>query len=314
MIIGLVTSTKFSGGMRERFLAGLRKKGWEADHGALHGAHRRVFIVPYEADGRYDDGDGVSGKHRELYNAVTALDEDPRIDLIVAAGGLVSAHAAAKATSKKPFLVLVGNNPSFDIESNPRYRGGVNLDLVDLNHDRNTALCKEFGITDPKKICLIWNSNSKMGKEEKQAWVQDYGWPLHQQVRKNDDRDIADAFARAKRAGAKGVILSGDPFFTSRMNALVAAANASKLKSCYPFAAYAHAEPAPVPGSGIYFGPDLHDAYEEIGEMAGEILAALDSNASLPPTKLTTARHGRAVPVARKKSGSSRSTRLKKKK
>ncbi len=301
MIIGLVTSTEFSGAIRDSFLSGLRAKGFEADYGADHGSNARVSILLYEADGRYDDGDGDAGTRRELYNAVSSFDADPNVDLIVATGGLVSAHAAMKKSSKKPFLTLFGNKPSFDIGSNPNHRGGVNLDMVDRNKDRNAQLCKMFSISDPKKICLIWNSRSKMGKEEKKAWVIDNGWPLHQEVKKNDEAEFAKAFAKAKRSGAKGVVISGDPFFTHRMNGLVAAANSSKLKVCYPFATYAHAVPAPASGSGMYLGPDLPAAYEEMGEMAGTILKAVASGAAAPPLGLSTAKPGRAKAVASRK-------------
>jgi hypothetical protein len=301
MSIGLVTSTKFSGRIRDAFLRGLRASGWEGNPGAVPGNHSPVSIVVYEADGSYDDGDGGAGKCKELYNAVGAFDADPTINVIVATGGLVSAHAAVKNSQHKPFLVLFGTKPEFDLSSNPNYRGGVNLDMIAKDAERNAKLCSMTGIADPKKVCLIWSSRSKMGKHEKKAWVRDNGWPLEQEVKKNADDAIATAFAKAKSRGAKGIVVSGDPFFTSHMDALVAAANASKLKICYPFGVYAKATPAPAAGSGIYLGPDLEAAYDEIGQKAGTILAALSSGSPAPSTDLTVAKTGTAKPVAKKK-------------
>lgn len=301
MIMGIITSTRFSGAMRDKFLSGLRTKGWEGDHGADHGSNSRVSILLYEADGKYDDGEGNAGKRKELYNAVKAFDADPHVGLIIATGGLGPAHAAMKMSHHKPFLVLFGTKPDFDIESNPNYRGGVNLDMIAQDKDRNARLCSTSGVTDPKKICLIWNSSSKMGKQERKAWVSDNGWPLHQEVKKHQEGEIAKAFAKAKSSGAKGVVVSGDPYFTHHMNALVAAANSSKLKVCYPFLTYANADPAPAPGSGIYLGPDLPGAYHDIGQMAGSILSAIASGAPAPSLGLMRAKAGKVKPIAKKK-------------
>jgi hypothetical protein len=297
MSIGVVTSTKFSGPIKEAFLKGLRAHGWEADPGVDPGGKSQVSMVPYEADGKYDDGDGGSGKRKELYNAVSTFDADPNIDLIIAAGGLVSAHAAMTKSAQTPFLAIFGTTPSFNLGSNPNFRGGVNLDMIAKDADRNAELCRLYGISDPKKIALIWNSRSKMGKSEKKAWVTDRDWPLHQEVKKNAESDIGAAFTNAKAAGAKAVVVSGDPFFTSRMNAVVAAANGSRLKVCYPFAVYKTANPAPTPGSAVIFGPNLEDAYNVMGQKAAAILSALASGAAAPSTGLDVAKTGNPQPL-----------------
>jgi hypothetical protein len=296
MGIAIVTSTHFSGATSEKFFAGLRSKGWEADPGSNPGSNRPVSLQVYEADGKYDDGDGGVGRNHELYNAVAAYNADAGVQLIIATGGLVSAHAAWKK-STKPFIVLFGNTPSFVLGSNPELRGGVNLDMVVKNNDRNAALCRMAGVTDPKKVCLIWNSRSKMGKVEQRAWTAN-GWPLDQQVRINSDAAITSAFAQAKASRAQGIVISGDPYFTSRMGTVVAAANGSQLKICYPFAAYANATPAPT--SGIYLGPDLPAAYEQIGQMAGEILNAFASGVTAPNLGLVTAPSVGPNPIAKR--------------
>jgi hypothetical protein len=309
--IAIVTSTQFSGTLKAKFLAGLRSKGWEGDPIANPGGNRQVTILPpYEAAGKYDDGDGDHGKHQELYNAVSGFNADSSVQLIVAAGGLVSAHAAWKK-STKPFIVLIGTTPNFAIGSNSNYRGGVNLDIIAKNTDRNAALCKMPGVTDPKKICLIWNARSKMGKHERSAWATN-GWPLDQQVTTNSDAAISAAFTQAKQANAQGIVISGDPYFTSRMNTLVAAANSSGLKICYPFDAYASATPAPAPGSGIYLGPDLPAAYYEIGQMAGTILTGITATGTAQSVGLITANTGAPKSIAKKTTTKKKKTTTKK--
>lgn len=44
MSIGIVISTKFSGAIRDKFLSGLRKTGWEGNPGAISGSNSRVAI------------------------------------------------------------------------------------------------------------------------------------------------------------------------------------------------------------------------------------------------------------------------------
>ena len=95
-MIGLVTSTRFSKLLRAAFLKGLRANGWEGDPGSDAGSNSRVFVLSYEAEGGYDDGDGGANRRQELYNAISAFDGDDEVGLIVAVGGLVSAHAAWK--------------------------------------------------------------------------------------------------------------------------------------------------------------------------------------------------------------------------
>ena len=111
MIIGIVTSTKFSDQLRDAFLNGLRISGWEGDPGTEPGGKSVVNCVVYEADGKYDDGEGGSGMKTELYNAVSRFDADSSVNLIVGVGGLVTAHAIMKKCSNKPFLLLYGTKP-----------------------------------------------------------------------------------------------------------------------------------------------------------------------------------------------------------
>ena len=299
MMIGLVTSTRFSKLLRAAFLKGLRANGWEGDPGSDAGNNSRVFVLSYEAEGGYDDGDGGANRRQELYNAISAFDGDDEVGLIVAVGGLVSAHAAWKKISNTPFLALFGTPPSFNIGSNAQYRGGVNLDLIVKDKDRNAEVCSLYGITDPKKVCLIWNSKSKMGKPERDNWVTTNHWPMAESASRNDDGSIDTAFANAKSGGALGVVVSGDPFFTSRMDALVRAANSSGLKVCYPFNIYKKATPPPTSGSAVIVGPDLENAYETVGTMAANILTAASLGGAAPSQGLIVAPTGNPQPLGK---------------
>jgi len=225
-------------------------------------------------DGKYDDGGGKSGYHHELYDAMKTADAGS-VEVIVAAGGLVSAHAANDQIKKTPFLILVGQHPLFDLDT-PKYCGGVNLDMVRQNTARHGFLVNHYQV-DPTRICLIWNGNSKMGRLEMREWDR-HDWPDVQAGGENSDDAITTAFKMAKTM-ADAVVVSGDPYFTGRMNTVVQAATDQTLKVCYPFSGYAYATPAPAPKVSMLYGPDLEFAYRLLGRKAAILL----NNQKNPP-------------------------------
>jgi hypothetical protein len=267
MAIKMITSSNFSSRMKEAFKAGLTEAGWPA------------YAVDFEeVNGQYDDGDGEGSSKRDLYDAFDKADRDQggTYEVIVAAGGLVSAHAAQKMIGHKPFLVLVGQLPKFPLDTQSRFFGGVNFDMVGQNIARHDFLVGHYKIS-PDKVCLIWNKNSKMGKNEQKEWKR-RGWP-DEPVNVNSEADVIQAIGAAAGKRYQGLVLSGDPYFTAHMNAVVSKVNSTNMVACYPFSAYAFATPAPSkPGSMIY-GPDLEFAYRLIGRKAGLVL----DHASDPP-------------------------------
>ena len=67
-----------------------------------------------------------------------------------------------------------------------------------------------------------------MGKYKRRQWHRHGGWS-DVSVTQNSEVAIGNAFTTAKNGGAKAIVISGDPYFTAHMNALVIAANASQL-------------------------------------------------------------------------------------
>jgi len=256
------------------FKAGLAEAGWPGT----------VLDPPVELKGQYDDGDGGSGKHDELYKEMGKADGDKTVEVIVAVGGLVCAHAAQTIIKQTPFLILIGQFPKFKLD-NDKYCGGVNLDMSGQNIARHDFLVGHYGVA-PDKVCLIWNSNSKMGKFEKKEWNR-RKW-RDEEIKTNSDAGIQTAFANAAM-NCGGVVISGDPFFTSSMNVVVqeankAASSASKMKICYPFSVYANATTGPLQKqNSMIYGPDLEAAYRMLGRKAGAIL---DNKADPPDTGL----------------------------
>jgi hypothetical protein len=267
--IGILTSTGFDD-FKAAFQSGF-------------GATTPGYITE-EAKGKYD-AQG-SRNHKELYRGVTHLNKDA--DIIIAAGGLMAAHAAVQKADK-PFLVLVGRIPETDdfvLTDNENYRGGVNLNMVVGNVKRRAALkgILPLGTTD-NQIWLLYNPNSRMGKSELNEWTSLGGNAVPGVSGDNDSSKIATQLAAAFKAvhdgGGKGVVISGDPFFTSQRTAVVKAANdafspPNNILTCYPFKIYEAS--MPTPNSFVTLGPDLTTtstgAYAVLGKKAAVLASS----------------------------------------
>src|SRR5262249_894950 len=66
--------------------------------------------------------------------------------------------------------------------------------------------------------------------------------------------------------GARGLIVGADPFFTTRRGSIVTLAAKYKLAALYPLRPYVEA------GGLASYGPNLVDAYRQVGIYAGRIL------------------------------------------
>jgi hypothetical protein len=262
-MVKLITSATISSALlRQEFEAGLTEAG-----------HPGYPVDYEEIKGSYDDKENSGGGASDLYDAFHRADNDlesdgatPQIyDLIVSAGGLVSAHAAQDQISNKPFLVIVGQLPRFTLYKNKKFFGGVNLDMSGQNILRHDFICGHYGFA-ADKVCLIWNDHSKMGKFEQNEWNL-RGWP-DRKVTKQTDQDIKDIIDKVSNDNQAAVI-SGDPFFAQHMDTLIKRANLKVVVTCYPFNGYAYNPTAPLTKKSMIYGPDLKFAYRLVGRKAG---------------------------------------------
>jgi hypothetical protein len=266
--VKIITSGKCSADMQTSFLAGLTDAGYPSF----------VFNTAtdlVEEDGQYDDTGGATST--QLYADMAAADSDKNVSLIIAAGGIVSALAANTKVTQTPFLVLIGQQPKFDLNAST-YCGGLTLDMAEQNLLRHDLVVSHYGV-GKKKVVLIWNKNSNMGKFEKRQWNRNNSWP-DVPVTTNSDAAITAAFTTAKGLG-DAVVISGDPYFLAHRDTVVSAANSSQLKICYPFSAYANGTNAPTRGSSMIFGPNIELAYRLLGRKSGAILDSLSAGGSI---------------------------------
>jgi hypothetical protein len=285
--IGILTSTHYGGA------AGTLGKdfmdSFEAGFKGVSGGSAPTYTgdSPQEAKGQYDAEGGR--KHKDLYRGVAKLNKSA--DIIVVVGGLAAAHSAVQK-AQKPFLVLIGRIPEegdFVLADNENYLGGVNLHTVQDNIARREYLLRDFSTTVKanKDVFLLYNPNSRMGKSELNEWTTWGGDAVAAATPgDNDPAEFNPAFTRLNTKGAKGVVISADPFFADQRTALVTAANNAfsqyGMIMCYPFELYKSANP--TANSGVIIGPNLLDAYKAIGQKTANIASFLVANPSSTPT------------------------------
>jgi len=252
-----------------------------------------VEIETRSADGDYDAQDS----RQTLNNHVNDLNGDRDVKLIVAVGGLVSAFAATKH-STKPFLVIIGQVPATDdfalpdpTAMPPTYCGGINLNSPAANRERNKRVVARLLAGSPqanpivpadssaqaKDVCLIFNENARMTKAERNIW-KSYGWPAvaggSDVEGDNDEEDFERALKKAKRRKkAKGIVVSADPFFQHKQQEFTqtAAKNAfDQMVFCYPSKYFGGKSKR-----DIWYGPDLWVVYEKLGAKAGQLLTEI---------------------------------------
>jgi hypothetical protein len=219
-----------------------------------------------------DSAKGDYGHHRSKRKKLNskARKMAGNVDLIVASGGIVSARAAVKAASKadKKVLICIGRDDpelgdDLDVDV-----GGINLNTPDANGYRLALLLKSDSTLKEEDVWLVVNSNSAMGKQERDEWEAQGRQCLETgKNRKNDDTKLATAFAYALDNDAKAFIISSDPFFTSRA-AKIRTLTAGK-PTCFAFKQCLDA----TPGANIAWGYDLEKVYENLGAQAKAALA-----------------------------------------
>jgi putative ABC transport system substrate-binding protein len=223
---------------------------------------RNVFIDYRWAEGHYD----------ELPALAAALVRRP-VDLIAAAGGVLSAQAAKSATSTIPVLFVAGFDPvQLDLVASLNKPGG-NLTGVSVLTTELAAKRLELLhdlLPSAQTIALLVNPGSVASAiEAKDTAAAAQRWGIEVLVLEAaTDRDLEAAFASAAMKRASALLVSADPFFTLRRAELVALAARHALPAMYPWREYVEA------GGLLSYGTELTWAYHQIGVYAGRIIKA----------------------------------------
>lgn len=243
-----------------------------AEAGAVVG---RNLTIAY----RWADGD--SGRLRALAAELVRLQPT----LIVAAGGNIAAAAAKAATSTIPIVFTAVRDPVQDGLVASLHRPGGNITGVSILAEELDAkrldLLHELA-PSAGTIGVLINASNHTGEAQRatlQAAARAIGRPLViRQPGKPEEIDLAfDAFSAA---GATGVVVASDPWFTSQRWRIVEQATRHRLPGIYQWRQFVEA------GGLASYGPSFNDAYHLAGNLAGRVLRG-ESPATVPVQRPT---------------------------
>jgi putative ABC transport system substrate-binding protein len=240
----------------------------------------------------YVEGRNVSIEYRWAEGNFDRLREQAlelakrRVALIAASGGTAAAKVAANAAPGIPMLFVSGFDPVQLGLVASLSRPGGNATGLSLHTTELVAKRLEFiRELTPKatKVAMLVNPTgvvSEIETKELKDAAQSVGLQTHV-LAASAESDFEAVFASAMENGAGALLVSADPFFTSKRTHIVQLAASHALPAVYPWREY------PMAGGLMSYGPSITDAYRQIGGYAGRILAGAKP-ADLPVQVPTT--------------------------
>src|SRR5215211_809687 len=246
------------------FRAGLNEAGYREG--------QNVHIAFRWAEGRYE----------QLPALATELIQT-QVAVFLAAGGTVTGLAAKAATSTIP-IVNIGSDPERIGLVASLNRPGGNVIAISVLTGPLTAkrleLLRELTPTAGVLGVLLNPNNPAIEteiREEIEAAARAIGQPLRL-LKVTSDGEMYEVFTNLGAQGIGGLVISGDAFFDSRRDVLVALAARHRIPTIYGFA---------TAGGLITYGASIPEAYRQAGIYVGRILKG-EKPAELPvlqPTK-----------------------------
>ena len=269
-VIGVLDST--SAGARVPYLAAFRQGLSES--GYVEG--QNVAIEYRWAEGRFDRLPGLAA---DLV--------DRKVDVIFTSGGTPSVLAAKSATSTIPIVFEVGGIDPVAaglVASLARPGGnitGFSILAVALTPKRLELLSELVPQADVFAVLINPTNTAEEGvvRDVQQA-ARAKGVQV-KILKASTEGEIEAVFATPVQLHAGALLVSNDPFFTSRREQIVALAARHAVPAIYWLRDFAAA------GGLISYGPSLTAAYREAGVYAGRMLKG-EKPAELPvqqPTK-----------------------------
>ena len=202
-----------------------------------------------------------------------------RVDVIVAAGGTITAMAAKAATTTIPTIILAGDDPVRLglVASINRPGGNITgvAQLVVASEGKRLELLRELA-PQANLVAFLTNPNRPNSPEQREA-MQKAASTLRLGLlvlEADDDDELPRAFAAAQReAGA--LVVGADPYFFARHERIVALADHHSLPAMYFFREFVLA------GGLASYGSSLAHAYHQVGVYTGKVLKGADP-AELP--------------------------------
>jgi putative ABC transport system substrate-binding protein len=227
-------------------------------------------------EGGYVEGRNVAIEYRSAdgqYERLPALAADlvHRRVTVIAAFAAPSALAAKAATTTIPIVFEVGVDPAeMGLITNLSRPGGNITGVANLNLElgpKKLELLNEL-VPATTIIGLLVNPanpNNEIRSKDMQAAARTLGVELDV-LRASTEREIDEGFASLVQARVGALVINPDPFFTSRMEQLVA------LTVRYAMPTISNREFAAA-GGLMGYGVSLSDAYRLAGVYTGRVLA-----------------------------------------
>ena len=250
--------------------------------GLLHSASAEPFqrLVAAFREGLGESG-YVEGRNLKIEYRWAEGDEDRlktyaadlvkrNVALIAALGGVRAAQVTKAATNRIPILFISGFDPvqlGFvkSINSPGVNATGVNLESTEMIAKRYEMLRQL--VAPGTKIAMLVSSHAAIDKIET-GFVEQSGLIAIKldAGKESDETEYENKFAAAVQSGAGGLLVSSDPLFTNAREFIINLAAKQKLPAIYPWRQYATA------GGLASYGPNIAEAYRQIGRYAARIL------------------------------------------
>jgi putative ABC transport system substrate-binding protein len=238
------------------------------------------FVEAYRkglAELGYMDGRNVSieyrwarGQNDRLGPMAVELVER-RVSVLVTTGGEVAAVAGKKATSTIPHVFLMGGDPvRLGLVAAYNRPGGNATGAVLLTTTLDT---KRLGLLramlpNGTRIALLVNPNFPDAESRKSRVLEAARSTGHEIIvlSARDSNEIDKAFKDLAAQRIDALLVSGDPFFNSRREQIVALAAHVAMPAIYEWREFA------ATGGLTSYGTQLPEEYRQVGRYTGRIL------------------------------------------
>jgi putative ABC transport system substrate-binding protein len=236
-------------------------------------------------------GSNVAIEYRYADNQVDRLPAlaadlvNRRVAVIAATGGGASVLAAKGATSAIPIVFVSANDPVREGYVASLNRPGGNLTgiiwFATLLSGKNFGLLREL-VPNATLIALLVNPNQPESARMLQDLLETTRTLGRQLLVLNASsrNEIDMAFATLRQRRADALLVSGDPFFSSRQQQIVALAGRDAIPTMYFNREFV------ADGGLMSYGNDIADAYRRAGLYVGRILKG-EKPADLPVDQAT---------------------------
>jgi putative tryptophan/tyrosine transport system substrate-binding protein len=208
------------------------------------------------------------------------------VDVIAVGGSTPGALAAKAATHTIPIVFLVGTDPVEVGLVTSLAKPGGNLTGITILNVELLAKCLELMqnlVPSDTKIAVLLNpANTLQIKFERQTLQgAERTLAVHPMIlNASNPREIEAAFEAMVEAGIHALVVSGEYFFLTQRDLLVALAARHRIPTIYAYGEFTEA------GGLMSYGTDNFDAHRRVGANTGRVLKG-ELPANLPVQQVT---------------------------